>query len=125
MDSEGEEQTAKLGLALLTQNIEDRGVGQFADALRTAYGKCVKMSDERLKAALYSIGDGAQSRKRNVSAIRVQPSAPGRRTASSSGGRAPQGAGRPRAGSRLGGAAKRAHSLHLDVEKNRKSVRKH
>ena len=43
-------------LNMLTQDIESRGVGQFAEALEKARKKCASMSDERLKAALHAFG---------------------------------------------------------------------
>ena len=116
-DEWGRDMNATISLGLLTNDIESRGVAQFADALEAARKKCSKMSDERLKAALFEFGGLSGRAAKHATAIQVQPSAPGRRRAAS-GGRAAHPAGRPRAEDPAPKKAKRRHDLNASVSAN-------
>ena len=109
---------AEVALALISDDIRSRGVGEFVDALACARAKVAKMSDEQLRTALFQLGEDHKGRK-NSGVIKVQPTAPGRR-ASTSRGRAPVGKGRPRSDGTPAKRQKLPHNLQKAIEAGRR-----
>ena len=114
---------AETALSLLCEDIRSRGVAEFKDAIDSARKQVAKMSNEKLKTALFELGKDSKGRK-NSGLIKVQPTAPGRRV-SLSRGRAPMVAGRPRADAGPAKKRKLQHSLKDAVESGRCGSRKH